>query len=184
LALNIDTATDSAVVGSITADVLTVTSVTSGSVLPGATLYASGITSGCQVIAQLTGTPNGIGTYSTTPTADVTGTLYCGTTASLGKVEVTIQADVHGPASADNAGRIWALFRDQFGVSAYLAQGYDIAPLYTSEPKQIPFDNGEQQVEERWVIDLCMQANIVVTTTQQFADQLDATIYPANVVPV
>ena len=50
----------------------------------------------------------------------------------------------------------------------------DLAPLYTSTPRQMPFDNGEQQVEERWVIDLCMQANVTITTTMQFAPALTA----------
>lgn len=186
LALNIDTPTDSVIIGSITSNVLTVTDVQNGSVLPGATIYGTDVATGCQILTQLTGTPpNGAGTYSTSTTPDVSSTtLYCGTMAALGKTEITIQADVHGPASADNVARIWTLFRDQFGVSAYEAQGFDIAPLYTSEPRQIPFDNGEQQVEERWVIDLCMQANIAITTTQQFADELVAAVYPANVVPV
>lgn len=185
LALNIDTATDSIMAGSITSNVLTVAEVGNGSVLIGSTIYGTGVSVGCQVLSQLTGAPNGEGTYTTSPTADVSATtLYCGTIASLQETEITLQADIHGPASADNASRISTLFRDQFGVSAFQAQGFPIAPLYTTEPRQIPFDNGEQQVEERWVVDLCMQANIAITTTQQFADELIAEIQPANVLPV
>ena len=185
LALNIDTPTDSIIVGSITSNVLTVTDVQNGSVLVGSTIYGTGVATGCQVLTQLTGTPNGEGTYSTSSTPNVgSEALYCGTMAALQETEITLQADIHGPASADNAARISTLFRDQFGVSAFAAQGFDIAPLYTSEPRQIPFDNGEQQVEERWVVDLCMQANVIITTTQQFADELVATVYPANVVQV
>lgn len=185
LALNIDTLTDSIIAGSIASNVLTVTGVENGSVLIGSTIYGAGVSSNCQVLSQLTGTPNGTGTYATSPTANVSAeTLYCGTVAAMQETEITLQADIHGPASADNAARISTLFRDQFGVSAFRAQGYDIAPLYTTEPRQMPFDNAEQAVEERWVVDLCMQANVVITTTQQFADQLEADVYPADVVPV
>jgi hypothetical protein len=46
----------------------------------------------------------------------------------------------------------------------------------------MPFDNGEQQVEERWVVDLCMQADVTITTTMQFADQLDITLFNVETV--
>jgi hypothetical protein len=101
--------------------------------------------------------------------------------AGLVQTELTIQADVHGPASADNATRIQTLWRDQYGVGAFQATGFDLAPLYTSDPRQLPFDNGEQQVEERWSIDLCLQANPIVTTPMQFADALEVTIYPVDI---
>ncbi len=94
---------------------------------------------------------------------------------AMQETEVTIQADIHGPASADNAARITTLFRDQFGVSAFQALGVALAPLYTSDPKQMPFDNGEQQIEERWTVDLTMQANITLTSQAQFADAVSVT---------
>lgn len=175
LAMNIDTYIDTSVHGSIAANVLTVTQVTNGACQAGQTLYAATITPGCQVVRQLTGPAGGAGTYSVTPTAPVSaGTIYCGTVTAMQETEVTIQADVHGPAAADNSARISTLFRDQIGVSAFLDTSFALSPLYTSDPKQIPFDNGEQQVEERWMIDLCMQANVGITVTAQFADQFHA----------
>lgn len=172
LAMNIDTTIDVQATGSITANVLTVTHVTTGPLAAGA-IYGVGVTAGCQIVAQLTGPAGGIGTYSTTATADVASKeLYCGTISWMQETEITVQADVHGPASADNAQRISTLFRDQYAVDAFYAQNSALSSLYTSEPKQMSFDNGEQQVEERWVIDLCMQANISIITTMQFADKL------------
>ncbi len=183
LAMNIDSWVDTQITGSIANNVLTVATVVRGQVDPGASIYATGITPGCQIVRQLSGTPNGVGTYSVTPTAPVTGiTLYAGTLAALQKTEVTVQADVHGPSSADNAARIATLFRDQYGVSAFQTAGIALCPLYTSEPRQMPFDNGEQQVEERWVVDLCMQADVTITTTMQFADQLDITLFNVETV--
>src|ERR1700733_13224654 len=153
LAMNIDTATDTSVVGSIYNDVLTVSQVDLGPVAPGQTLYniAGTVTPGCQIVRQLTiatgASPGGLGTYATTPTAPVTtGILYCGTIANMMETEVTVQCDVHGPASADNAARIATLFRDQFAVDAFLDVGFALTPLYTSEPRQLVFDNGEQQM--------------------------------------
>lgn len=183
LAMNIDTWDDVNVTGSIDANILTVTNVHVAPVEAGQILYniAGTITAGCQVVRQLSGPAGGVGTYQLTPVGALsTGLIYLGTITALQETEVTIQADVHGPASADNAARIATLFRDQFGVSAFEAQGLALSPLYTSEPRQIPFDNGEQQVEERWVIDLCMQANVGITTTMQFADKLKATVTPVE----
>lgn len=103
--------------------------------------------------------------------------------AAVQETEVTIQCDVHGPVSGDNAQRISTLWRDQFAVSAFLNLGLPLSPLYTTDPKQLAFDNGEQQVEDRWVIDLCMQADITVTYPMQFADQLQATVTPVESLP-
>lgn len=183
LAMNIDTALDTIIVGSIAANILTVTDVTDGPVAAGQTLYniAGTITAGCQITRQLRGTTGGNGTYSVTPTAPVaSGTIYCGTIANMQETEVTVQCDVHGPAGADNAARIHTLFRDQFAVDAFDAQGFTLTPLYTSDPRQLAFDNGEQQVEERWVIDLCMQADVTITTTMQFMDTVTVTATPVE----
>lgn len=100
--------------------------------------------------------------------------------SSMQETEVTIQCDVHGPASADNAQRISTLWRDQFAVSAFEDLALPISPLYTTDPRQMAFDNGEQQVEDRWVIDLCMQADIAVTYPMQFADELEAATTPVE----
>lgn len=176
LSLNVDVTSDNIVTGSIASNVLTVTAVQHGVVVPGAPVYQLGNTTQlCTVIAQLSGTPEGIGTYSVTPTANLTsGTLYCGTLAALAPMEQMVQIDVHGPASADNAQRIATLMRDQFGVSAFIDAGYDVAPLYTNNPRQIPFVNGENQIEERWIVETALQINPIVTVTQQFADALVA----------
>ncbi|MDR3534026.1 MAG: hypothetical protein P4L90_26100 [Rhodopila sp.] len=176
LAMNVDIWSDTQVSGSITSNVLTVNSVINGPIILGATIFGAGVAAGCTIQSQINGAIGGVGTYSTSATPDVsTSTLYVGVNAATQETEVTIQADVHGPASADNAARISTLFRDQFAVTAFLTTGVDVAPLYTSEPRQMPFTNGEQQWEERWTIDLCMQANVTVSTTQQFADALTVT---------
>ena len=106
--------------------------------------------------------------------------LAAGTLAETQETDVTIQADVHGPTAADNASRISTLFRSQIGVAAFQAAGNIACPLYTSDPRQMPFENGEQQTEERWSIDLTMQANVSVTVPQDFAETLTATASPVE----
>lgn len=91
----------------------------------------------------------------------------------LQPTQVTVQLDVHGPAGADNAQIISTLFRSGYAVDQFASSGFDVTPLYTADPRQMPFINGENQFEDRWVVDAVMQANPVVTTAQQFADVLD-----------
>jgi hypothetical protein len=182
LALNIDTVLDSQGIGSITSSVMNLTSLNVGGVAIGQPVYGSGVATGCVIRSQLTGTPGGTGTYAVSTTPDVTMTnLYFGTKTLLQKFEMTIQADVHGPLSGDNAIRLSTLWRDQFGVDAF--EGTPIAPLYTSDPKQMPFYNAAQQFEERYVVDLCMEIDLSVTVSQQFADQLVTKLWPVDVTP-
>lgn len=52
------------VTGSIAADVLTVTAVTSGTLSIGQSISGSGMTAGTRIVSQLTGTTGGVGTYT------------------------------------------------------------------------------------------------------------------------
>lgn len=87
-----------------------------------------------------------------------------------------IQIDVHGPASNDIAQVISTLWRSLYGVDNI--PNFTFAPLYASEPRQIPFINGENQYEMRWVIEASLQITPNVSTPMQFADKLSATILP------
>jgi hypothetical protein len=50
--------------GTITGNVLTVSAVGSGSIYPGSTISGTNVASGSQIVAQLSGTPGGVGTYA------------------------------------------------------------------------------------------------------------------------
>jgi hypothetical protein len=95
-------------------------------------------------------------------------------------IKVTIQLDVHGPNSANNTQLITTYFRSSFGCDQFATSGFDIAPLYNETPKQIAFKNGEQQIEERWIVDCVMQANPVGTVPQQFASTLKVGVISVN----
>ncbi len=177
ISFNVDGFTDNIIVGSITSNVLTVTAITQGSVPVGQPLYGNGVATGCVILSQTSGTSGGIGTYAVSTTPNVSsGTLYCGANSLWQPIEMVIQCDVHGAVSGDNAQRISTLWFDQFAVNAFAATGADIAPLYASDPRQIPFVNDQDQWEERWAIELHMQANPVLTVTQQFAAALQMTV--------
>ncbi|CAG4887976.1 phage neck terminator protein [Paraburkholderia saeva] len=108
-----------------------------------------------------------------------------GTRNAMQSIKARIQIDVHGPNSADNSAIISTLFRDEYACDAFAAVNPDIQPLYCEDPKQMPFINGENQYEQRWIIDAAIQYNAVTAVPQDFADTLDVNIvsvdaqYPA-----
>jgi hypothetical protein len=175
LATNVDTYLDAVFTGSIAGNLMTITAVNpnfTGQLSVGSTIFGVGVTAGTIVTALGTGT-GGLGTYTVSPSQTIASeVLAAGTTSAMQETTVTIQIDVHGPASADNAQIISTLFRDTYAVDQFALSGFDITPLYASDPRQIPFFNGEQQVEERWIVDAVIQANPTVVTAQDFADQI------------
>jgi len=177
ISTNVDSYSDAAFVGSIAGAAMTITEVTLGALAVGSVLLGANIAAGTYVETFGTGT-GGLGTYTVSPSQTVASqVIAAGVKLALQPVNVSIQLDVHGPNSSDNAHIISTLFRDDYGVQAFAATGFDVSPLYTSEPHQIPFINGEQQYEERWVVDCYMQCNPVITLRgQQFADELSADI--------
>jgi hypothetical protein len=104
------------------------------------------------------------------------------TRTAMQPTQMTVQIDVHGPISADNAQIISTLLRDDYACTFFKSSGYDIAPLYTGDPDQIPFFNGEQQIEFRWTIAAVLQVNTTVTTTQDFAASVDIGIIDVDAV--
>jgi hypothetical protein len=42
------------------------------------------------------------------------------------------------------------------------------------------FQNAESQWEDRWVVDLHLQANVVVTVGQEFADEVLIRMFPVD----
>lgn len=92
--------------------------------------------------------------------------------------EVTMQLDVHGPNSADNAQVIATVWRSDYGCNAIDPEIFQ--PLYASDGHQAPFINAEKQYEFRWVMSLLMQANVAVSTPMEFADTIDVNIIEAD----
>ena len=177
LATNVDAFVDCAFTASIAGSVLNVSVVQIGSITPGALLFGSGILVGTTVSGALSGT-GGIGTYSVNLSQIISSEqMAAGSMTALQPVDVLIQLDVHGPNSSENAQIISTLFRDDFAFQIFRNSGFDVAPLYADDPKQIPFINAEQQYEYRWSIDAHLQANqVVLGLPQQFASTVTLNI--------
>lgn len=171
---NVDTFTDVAFTASISGVLMNVTALQIGTIPVGATLVGgTGVIFGTTVVAQISGSVGGTGVYQLSQSQNVaSGTVAAGSMAVLQSVVVTIQCDVHGPNSADNAQIISTLLRDEYAVSQFFTYGPDVTPLYTSDPRQVPFDNGEQQIEYRWSVDVKLYANAIITVPQQAMTQI------------
>lgn len=176
LGTNNTTYEDNVCVASIAGTVMTVTEMIQGTLAPGETLLdgtASLIAVNTILGQQLTGSLGGTGTYSVLPSQSLSsGSIFAGVRNDLVAVEWHVQLDVHGPNSANNARRIESLFRSEAGISAIQASGYDVTPLYADNINQVPFQNDQQQFENRWTMDLCFQLNPIVGTPQQFATEV------------
>lgn len=177
LETNTDIFDDVSFTASVAGTTLDVTAVAFGTIVVGQTIFGEGIADGTVITALGSGS-GGIGTYMVNNSQTVgSEKMASGTEAIRQPTQVTMQLDVHGPNASDNAQTISTLFRDERATSFFAASGYDVAPFYADDPKQIPFVNGENQYEFRYVVDAVMQANQTVSNlAQQFADQIDITI--------
>lgn len=135
---------------------------------------------------QITGTSGGIGTYNISPSQTLAlETLYAGLETDFVGTKWTIQLDIHGPNSGNNTRIIDTLFRSEYGVDFFdTASSWQCEPLYCSEARQIGFVNGENQWEERYVMDACLQINPIIGIPAQFFDQIQVQLiegYPSYV---
>jgi hypothetical protein len=87
--------------------------------------------------------------------------------------QCTIQLDVHGPEAFNNSSVITTMFQSSYAVDFFAALGATIAPLYADHPRNMPFNSGEQQYEDRYIIEANLQVNQKITITAQSARALD-----------
>jgi hypothetical protein len=174
LETNTDTFADVSFTASISGTTLDVTAIAYGIIEVGQAVFGESVAAGT-IVAALGSGSGGIGTYTVNTSQGVgSEKMASGTEAIRQPTQVTMQIDVHGPNASDNAQTISTLFRDDRATTFFAASGYPVAPFYADDPKQIPFQNAEDQWEFRYVIDAVMQANQLVSNLpQQFADQLD-----------
>lgn len=107
-----------------------------------------------------------IDTYDQTNPAPTTKTLEQG-------LKLTVQIDCFGPQSHDWANMLSTILRDEEGC---IALAPSCQPLYADEARMIPLVAGEEQWEERWMVEANLQMNPVVTAPQQYADALELTL--------
>jgi len=182
LGTNLDEYLDCVFTGQINGTTLTVTAIDPnypGSIMPGnAMIFGSGIAANTTILRQLTGTTGGIGTYLVSVSQSVTSqSMAAGIETLMQPTEVRIQVDIHGPNSWNNAEIITTIFRDERGVLAFIGDNppvsAQITPLFADDPRQMPFTNENQQVENRWIVVLHLEVNQKLSLPQQFAQQVE-----------
>lgn len=193
LGMNTDIYADCAFTGSIIGTVLTVTEVSVGAIQNNAPVI--GAAAGTVIAGQISGPAGGIGEYAVSPSQTLaSGPLSAGIRGLMQPTQITVQADVHGPNSADNVQILSTLFRSSYAAELFEQQSWagvgnfiigqsqigfaDVTPLYTADPRESPFSNAENQIEMMWSVDLVLQANQVVNVPQQFAAAAAVTVLP------
>jgi hypothetical protein len=186
LSTNIVNTYDNILVASIAGAVLDVTQlVRSASPLAAGMLLIDGtvgqIAANTILGAQISGSVGGTGLYSVSPVQSLgSETLYAGQSANLVPIELEVQIDVHGPNSGNNVTVIAGLLRSEYGVDSFQGTGFDVTPLYSTDPRQAPFRNDQDQIEFRWSLDAHLQINPVIGVPIQFADELAVTTVEAD----
>lgn len=181
LRTNVDRSWDALFTGSIAGATMTITAVDPdlpGRLAVGSTVFGVGVAPGTLVAALGSGS-GGVGTYAVTPAQNVASrALSAGMVTVEQGTEVAVQLDFHSDTkvdvSGDMASTVGTLFRSGFAVRQFASQdpNYGVVPLYADDPAQRPFFNDQQQAETRWVVEAMLQANIVVSVPQQFADSV------------
>lgn len=82
-----------------------------------------------------------------------------------------VQLDFYGDIAQSWAATVATLFRTEYSADLFKDTG--LVPLYAEDPIQMSIVQSEQQWNNRWVLDVHLQPRIIITTPQQFADQLN-----------
>lgn len=182
LSTNIDHSGDVRFTASIAAKVLTVTAINYGVIAIGTWVFGVGVIFPTRILSFGTGT-GGLGTYNLDVSQTISSeVMSSGQTTAMQPTEVVMQIDVHGPNSTENAQVISTLFRDPYATEWFGNNAANIMPLYADDPNQVPFDNAEDQIEYRWIVEAHLQANITVAVPQQYADAVNVLLKNVDVV--
>jgi len=99
------------------------------------------------------------------------------TSTVIQPTQMDYQLDIHGPNSADAAQIVSTLMRDEYAVDFFTVNSPGISPLYAGNPRQLVFVNsGEQQFENRWTVEVSLQADPAIVFPQQYATDLVADV--------
>lgn len=172
LSTNVDSFMPCEFTASISGNQMLVTSLRIGNIKVGAQIYALGIAPGTVVTGSI-GSFGGVGTFQIAPPQTVpTAVMAAGQNTYLQPTEIVYQCDVHSPddgQSADMAQTISTMLRDQYAVDFFNAQPYDVWPIHADVPRQAPFVNAENQYETRYIVEVHLQANQIISGVGQQA---------------
>jgi len=142
-------ASTASVTGSISGNVLTVTAVSSGTLVSGGTLSGTGIATGTKIVAQLSGTPGGIGTYSVSiPNQTVASTTVSETYGTLTVTAVGTGALGVGDPISGSGATAGSRITQQLTGGAGGVGTYAVDPSQTAASTTITVAGG---IETKWV---------------------------------
>lgn len=180
ISTNIVAGDDCKFLGSASAGLLTATQINYGSLQVGRTVFGTGITPNPTITAV-----NTDGTATISPAVTLSSRwLAAGALGLKQFTRVVFQLDVHSDdmsRASDMAQTISTVMRDDTGVQLLKASGLPITPLFADDPRQIPYQNAENQTEDRYVVECHLQADQVITPPQEFMDRVDADRIPADI---
>jgi len=171
ISTNVVTSDDCRFLGSVTAGRLTATQISYGRLQVDRTVFGTGITPSPTIKAI---NPDGTATLSANLTLS-SRWLAAGALALKQATRVVFQLDVHSEdmgRASDMAQTLSTVMRDDTGVQLLRASGLPLTPLFADDPKQIPFETGEKQTEDRYVVECHLQADQIITPEQEFADEV------------
>lgn len=90
------------------------------------------------------------------------------------------QLDFYGPESANLAGLVNTLMRDEYTCEYFRKRSIDMRPLYADEPMQRSMIDGENQYENHWTFSAHFQFNAVITTPMEFTDHITVGLVEAD----
>lgn len=186
LATNYDVTEDVIATATIDTTGNMVVTAAQGVLLPGVAVIWPGVAPGTAITAQTSGTIGATGTYSVSPpplTALALGPVYAGLLHARASTEVVFQLDIHGPRSPESAQTITTILRDEWATD-YFATAFperNVQPLYVDDARQTAFVDAEAQYEDRWTIDVHLQANPTISVLQQFASTVQVSFVPVDI---
>jgi hypothetical protein len=175
LATTEDIPADCSFIGNIVGYLLTITEPLIGTPQLQSAVFGVGVEPNTIIVS------NGLteNTFVVSPEQNVSSSkLACGQMLLLQSTELVIQVDVHGPNSGDNVQVLEAALRDDYACEWFEANFPNVVPLWADEARQAPFQNAEQQIEFRWVLEVHLEIDPTIPLPQQFADQVQITITP------
>jgi hypothetical protein len=107
-----------------------------------------------------------------TPLSTNVDTYVTGFKNILRGTQFNLQIDCYGSKCQEQATTISMLLRDDYGCRALAASGFDIQPLYATDPIQLPLITGEEQYLARWMFQAALQYNPVIQVAQQAATEI------------
>ena len=181
LATNLEAYADATFIGSIDGTVMTVESGTHGTISVGSPVYGLDVLPNTYIRA-----PGEVdGQWIIGPIQAVTSRqLAAGLKTIMQASQCVVQLDFHGPNGANLSKIFTTIFRSENGVDMFAAINQNIAPLYCEDPRQMPFRDGEQQYENRYIVEANFQVNQTVSIGQQYAQALELTTLAVDLQPI